>query len=81
MLREVTGADGINWACVEAYAGLSGDDGGEAARRAEAGDGNPTVICTPSGGAKSVRLELPAGWEESLSDEQLLREIESHRET
>ena len=81
MPREVTGADGISWSCVEAYAGLSSDEGGERAERTSAGDGGPTVVCTPSGGAKSVRLERPAGWEKSLGDEQLLREIESHRET
>jgi hypothetical protein len=80
MPREVTGADGINWSCVEAYAGLSDEGGGEAAARAAGGD-KLTVVCTPSGGAKSVRLELPAGWEESHDDERLLREIESHRET
>ena len=33
------------------------------------------VVCTPSGGAASVEMELPAGWDESLSDEDLLREI------
>ena len=80
MARDVTGADGISWSCVEAYAGLSGEGGNEAAARAAEGDGL-AVVCTPSGGAKSVRLELPAGWEKSLDDEQLLREIESHRET
>lgn len=81
MPREVSDEDGIVWSCVEAYAGLSGGGGGEAAERAAAGDGKVAVVCTPSGGAKSVRLELPAGWEESLDDGQLLSEIESHRET
>ncbi len=33
--------------------------------------------CTSSGGATSVELELPAGWDESLADADLLREIES----
>ena len=78
--REVTGADGISWSCVEAYAGLSDGGGGEAAARAAGGD-RLAVVCTPGGGAKSVRLELPAGWDESFDDEQLLREIESRRET
>jgi hypothetical protein len=40
-----------------------------------------TVVCTPSGGAKSVRLELARGWETALGDEELLREVESNRET
>lgn len=81
MPREVNGEDGIVWSCVEAYAGLSDEGGSEAAERVTSGDGKLTVVCTPGGGAKTVRLELPAGWEESLGDEQLLREIETNRET
>ena len=81
MPREVNGEDGIVWSCVEAYAGLSDEGGGEAAERAATSDGKLTVVCTPSGGAKSVRLELQADWEKSLDDEQLLREIETNRET
>lgn len=80
MPREVKGEDGISWSCVEAYAGLSGEGGSGAAELA-AGDGKVAVVCTPSGGAMSVRLELPADWEESLDDGHLLREIESNRET
>ena len=80
MTREVTGVDGISWSCVEAYAGLSDTGGSEAAARAADGD-NLTVVCTPGGGAKTVRLKLPAGWAESFDDERLLREIEAHRET
>lgn len=81
MPREVNGGDGIAWSCVEAYAGLSDAGGGEAAERAAAGGGKRAVVCTPSGGAKSVRLELPADWEKSLADGDLLREIEANRET
>ena len=80
MPREVNGGDGISWSCVEAYAGLSDGGGGGAAERAAAGD-TLTVVCTPSGGAKTVRLELARDWETSLGDEELLRKIESHRET
>jgi hypothetical protein len=65
---------------VEAYAGLSDDGVGAAAARAAAGD-KLTVVCTPSGGAKTVRLELPDDWEKSVDDEQLVREIETNRET
>ena len=80
MPREVNGGDGIVWSCVEAYAGLSDTSSSEAAARAADGD-KLTVVCTPSGGAKTVRLELPADWEQSLDDGRLLREIETHRET
>jgi hypothetical protein len=33
------------------------------------------VVCTPSGGARSVRLELPDGWEAGLSNDELLGAI------
>ena len=76
MPREVRDDDGITWSCVEAYAGLSGE-AGDAARADGPGE-RYRVVCTPSGGAKSVELELPASWEESMSDEDLLREIAGH---
>lgn len=79
MPREVQDDQGITWSCVEAYAGLSGGAGnaGDAAR-ADGPEERYRVICTPSGGARSVELHLPAGWEESLSDQDLLREIGRH---
>lgn len=80
MPREVIGPEGISWSCVEAYAGLSDEGGGGAAARADDGD-SLAVVCTPSGGAKSVRLELPPGWETDIDEEVLLREVESNRET
>ena len=73
MAREVRDDQGITWSCVEAYAGLSG--AASDAARADGPGERYRVVCTPSGGAKSVELELPAGWEESLSDEELVREI------
>ena len=73
MAREVTDGEGTTWNCVEAYAGLS-DEGKSDAARVEGTD-RFRVVCTPSGGAASVELELPAGWEEKLSDEALAREI------
>lgn len=75
MPREVTDGEGTTWSCVEAYAGLSGD-GKSGAARVEGTD-RYRVVCTPGGGAQSVNLELPAGWDESLPDEELLREIAS----
>ena len=81
MPREVTDGEGTVWSCAQAYAGLSEDgEGGAAASRAESEGGKVEVVCTPSGGAKTVRLELAPGWEGSLADEALLREIESRRE-
>lgn len=77
--REVTDAEGIAWECVEAYAGLS-DQGKSDAARVEGADERFRVVCTPSGGAKSVELELPGGWEESMSDDDLLKEIGARRD-
>lgn len=75
MPREVTDGEGTTWSCVEAYAGLSEEGKSEAAR--VEGTDRYRVVCTPGGGAQSVDLELPAGWDDSLSDDELLREIES----
>lgn len=79
MPREVTDAEGITWTCVQAYAGLSeGNENAEAAK-VEGADDRYRVVCTPSGAAQSVRLELPGDWEKGLSDEDLLREIGGKR--
>jgi hypothetical protein len=75
MPREVTDGEGTAWSCVEAYAGLS-DEGKSDAARVEGTD-RFRVVCTPSGGAASVTLELPTGWDESMTDADLLREIQS----
>ena len=80
--REVTDREGTVWSCVQAYAGLSEDGGGgAAASRAEDAGGPVEVVCTPTGGAKTVRLELAADWEQALDDATLAGEIESRRET
>lgn len=75
MPREIDNGEGITWTCAEAYAGLGGG-GGDAARVDGAEGELYRVICTPSGGARSVELELPAGWEDGVSDDDLLRQIE-----
>ncbi len=80
MAREITDANGITWTCVQAYAGLS--EGAEKQAAAQVSEQKDTywVVCTPSGGAKSVRLELKGEWETSYSDEELLHEIEAQQE-
>ena len=74
MAREVQASDGTRWTCVQAYEGLQGlaDD---AAR--VAGSARYRTVCTPSGGRRSVELELEEGWEDSLADEDLLEHIRS----
>ena len=80
MPREVTDGEGVKWACVQAYGGLSEGEANEEAARVEGAGDLFQVVCTPSGGAQTVRLELEGGWEESLSDEELLQRIGSARE-
>ena len=73
--REVQDAEGTRWVCVQALAGVEGAAAEAATARVE-GDGGPVpVVCTPSGGAETVRVELDAGWEETATDDALLAAI------
>jgi hypothetical protein len=78
--REVTDTEQTTWTCVQAYAGVGDSEAAQALeeKRAAEGRGVP-VVCTPSGGAQSVRLELTHDWATALSDDTLLAEIEAHR--
>jgi len=75
MPREVTDSDGITWNCIQAFAGLGQDAEKKEAARVDGSRNRFHVVCTPSGGAKSVRVELPGDWEKGLSDEALLQAI------
>ena len=77
--REVQDSENVTWTCVQALSGLSGEAGEEAAERVESGEGTVPVVCTPSGGEQSVRIELPRGWKEQMSDEDLLAAITEQR--
>jgi hypothetical protein len=79
MPREVTDGDGVTWSCVEAYAGLSGGAAGSDAARVEGTDDRYRVVCTPSGGSRSLELELPGGWEREMDDDALLAAIAAER--
>jgi hypothetical protein len=68
-------SDGITWSCIQAFAGLGKDPEKTEAARVDGSRDRFHVVCTPSGGAKSVRVELPGNWEKGLSDEQLLQVI------
>jgi hypothetical protein len=73
--REITAQDNTTWTCVQAYAGLDSKTAEQATKLAESEDGTVTVVCTPSGGAQTVRLELDKGWLDNLSDEELTTAI------
>jgi hypothetical protein len=75
MPREVKDADGVTWSCIQAFAGLGQDAEKKEAARVDGSRNRFHVVCTPSGGAKSVRVELPGNWEKGLSDEELLQAI------
>lgn len=73
--REITDQEGTSWSCVQAYSGGNGDNTEKAA---ELTDGNTIpVVCTPSGGAQSVRLQLAQDWMEEMSDKELLEAIQA----
>lgn len=73
MEREVQDGEGTTWRCVQAFAGLS--DAAAAQEAARTDGGRVQVVATPSGGARSVRLQLPQRWKEQLSDDALVAAI------
>ena len=75
MPREIQDGEGITWSCIQAYAGLSNNAEKREAARVEGEPDLVEVVCTPSGGAQTVRLKLASNWESKLSDEELLSEI------
>jgi hypothetical protein len=75
MPREVTDVEGITWSCIQAFAGLGNDPEKTDAARVDGVADHVHVVCTPSGGAKSARLELPVNWEKSMSDDALLEAV------
>lgn len=77
MEREITDAQGTTWTCVQAFSGLSQDEEHQDAAKVK-GEDAYWVVCTPSGGAQSVRVKLPKDWER-LPDEALLEAIEAAR--
>ena len=78
MPREIEDTNGMRWSCAQAYAGLGDATLDDDAARVDGTD-RYRVVCTPSGGSQSVELELTGGWDEALSDEELLREIRSRQ--
>ncbi len=77
--REITDNENITWTCVQAFAGVGGKAAAEATERTESAEGTVTVVCTPSGQAQTVRLELPTAWLEETSDEEIRSAILAQR--
>ena len=77
MPREVSDAEGITWTCIQAFAGLGNDPEKINAARVDGTRNQVHIVRTPSGGAKSVRIELAEDWETSLPDDDLLQAIRS----
>ncbi|GAB3530062.1 hypothetical protein GCM10027443_10180 [Pontibacter brevis] len=78
--REITDTNNTTWTCVQAYAGLDKEASERATELAENANGTVPVVCTPGGGAQSVRIALPKNWMDSLSDKALLSEIKKAQE-
>ena len=75
MPRDVTDSDGIVWTCIQAFSGLGKDPAKMEAARVDGSDDLYDVVCTPSGGARSVRVQLRGDWETSASDRSLIDAI------
>ncbi|MDQ6812695.1 MAG: hypothetical protein M3040_02980 [Bacteroidota bacterium] len=73
--REVTDSENTNWTCVQVFSMREGKETEKAEALAKTEDGKVTVVCTPNGGAKTVRLELSRSWEDDLTDENLIELI------
>jgi hypothetical protein len=73
--REVTDSNNTTWTCAQAYAAVNSEAAEKAMDISENAEGKVPVVCTPSGGAQTVRLQLPSNWLEDYSDEQLLQDI------
>lgn len=79
MPREVIDSEGITWSCIQAYSGLSENSENNEAAKVNGTEDTYHVVCTPSGGAQSVRLKLQGDWENDYSDDDLLQEIQTQQ--
>lgn len=72
--REVQDQNNTRWVCVEALSGIT-EGRKEIEEKVQDENGRVTVVCTPSGGAQTVRLQLASDWVNTVSDDKLLQEI------
>lgn len=59
---------------------MEGKAAEKAAELSATNEGRIPVVCTPTSGAQSVRLNLDENWDEQLSEEQLLDAILKRRD-
>lgn len=78
--REVTDNENTRWSCVQAYTMAGHKSGTNIDALAESDTGNVTVVCTPTGGEKTVRLELQNNWLEEMTDDALVEAIQNEKE-
>ncbi|MBW4687993.1 MAG: hypothetical protein KME40_23585 [Komarekiella atlantica HA4396-MV6] len=79
MEREVIDQDGITWTCIQAFSGISDNEKAKDAAQVKGEPDAYWVVCTPSGGAQSVRLKLQGEWKTAYTDEMLLKEIQEQQ--
>lgn len=72
--REIQDQDKTTWTCIQAFAGSNGEAARIASKKVEE-NGMVPVVCTPSGGAQTVRLDLPQDWLTKTSDGELMNAI------
>jgi hypothetical protein len=77
--RELQDEDNIRWQCVQAFSGVESSLSELAEAKSQNGSNTVTVVCTPSGGAQSVRITVGKDWEESVSDDHLLSAIKKEQ--
>jgi hypothetical protein len=77
--KDIQDRENVTWTCVQAFSG--GDSGAaqEAEQHAIDANGNVPVVCTPSGGGQSLRLQLPVDWYEQMTETTLLAAIDAAR--
>jgi hypothetical protein len=67
MPREIQDGEGTTWSCIQAYAGLSNNAEKREAARVEGAPDLVEVVCTPSGGAQTVRLQFRSTTDASVT--------------
>ena len=76
--RQVQDDDNLIWDCVEALS-RSSPEMGDKTKVNKNANAPVTVVCTPSGGAQTVRLTVSPDCLQKLSDEKLLEKINRER--